>query len=135
MDKAAYPGKANLEGAATQPHAQDWDHLSTNPLCMTWTQEEALAAANLVDNGSDRSEQLLDRQRGAHADLRDQAAAAKAAEHETAASFLAYENYTVPAHASALIQIDSDEEVAQKWQERLDSEESARRIGRLGTII
>ena len=36
------------------------------------------------------------------------------------------QNDTVPAHASALLhQIDSDEEVARKLQERLDSEESA----------
>ena len=39
---------------------------------------------------------------------------------EEPGSFLAYENDTVPAHASALIQIDSDEEVARRLQERLD---------------
>ena len=39
---------------------------------------------------------------------------------EEQGSFLAYENDTVPAHASALIQIDSDEEVARRLQERLD---------------
>ena len=35
------------------------------------------------------------------------------------------QNDTIPAHASALLQIDSDEEVARKLQERFDSEESA----------
>ena len=35
------------------------------------------------------------------------------------------QNDTVPTHASALLQIDSDEEVARKLQERLDSEGSA----------
>ena len=45
--------------------------------------------------------------------------------HQSADAAQMPQNDTVPAHASALIQIDSDEEVARKLQERFDSEESA----------